>query len=203
MVNGRTGSSILGLLVAVTAMAALGIRAGAQGTILWNESVNGELSRDGSHPTSLTPVSPGTNTVVGSTEITPYGGTWGVDPDFFTITIPSNLVVSAVYIAVSTSNVWSWIGDPAFLNQLGWIQNPTNGDILPQWGLSRIGSGTFGLDIENHDAQPVPSIADYRLDFVAQPTPEPASLGLLLLGSAVLARKRGPLTPTRQFRSRP
>ena len=97
-----------------------------------------------------------------------------------------SVLVSAVYLTVDRPKVWNWIGDAIFLNQLGWVQNPTNGDLLPQWGLSSIGPSVYGMDVENHDVQSVPSIANYRLDFVAQPTPEPSIVCLTLAGAALM-----------------
>src|SRR5215471_20440655 len=144
----RTKTLLLSL-----AMAAIGCQAFAQGVILWNESVNGELSQDSSHPTSLTPLMGGTNSVLGATEVVPFGGGWVGYGEFFTIAVPSGLEVSAIYLTVDSQRVWHWIGDTAFLNQLGWIQSPTNGDLLPQWGLSSISAGVYGLDIENHNVQ--------------------------------------------------
>jgi hypothetical protein len=159
-----------------------GIRAFGQGVILWDESVNGELSQDYTRPTSLTPVLAGSNSVIGATEIIPYGNNWGGYPDDFLLTVPTNMVVTAVYLTVNRPNVWAWIGDASYVNQLGWVRNPSSGDLLSQWGISALPPGTYGMYMQNDDAQSVPSIANYRLDFVAQPAPEPTGAVLLLFG---------------------
>jgi hypothetical protein len=38
----------------------------------------------------------------------------------------------------------------------------------------------------NHDFQPAPSLANYRLDFILQPVPEPSMYALLALGGALV-----------------
>ena len=169
----------ISLVVATTTCVALG-----QGTVLWDESVNGPLSQYSSAPTVLAPLQAGTNTVIGMTEIVPTGNGWTVHPDFFTFTLPGNLSLGAVFFSVNRSNVWTWIGDSTFSNPLGFAANSANGDLLPQWGLSSIGPGAYGVDVENHDAQTLTSVANYRLDFLAHTIPEPSTVGLLLLAGA-------------------
>src|SRR5713101_2920083 len=131
------------MVVILVGLALPGAAALGQGVLLWDESVNGELSQDFTHPTSLTPLLAGTNSVIGATEIIPYGNNWRGYPDDFLVTIPSNLVVTAVYLAVDRPKVWAWIGDPSYSDQLGWTQNPTNGDLLLQWGVGSLGSGVY------------------------------------------------------------
>ncbi len=162
----------------------LGTNAFGQGTILWNESVNGPLSNDGSNPTSLSPLQPGINSVIGTTEVVPAGTVWTIYPDFFTITIPAGWVVTAVNLQVNEPNVWTWIGDTSYANQLAFVTNPSSGDLLAQWGLTSLGSGVYGIDIENHDFQSVTSIASYELDFVLQAVPEPSAFSLWLVGAS-------------------
>src|SRR5689334_22368582 len=111
---------------------ALAVQAGVvsgQGVILWDESVNGELSQDFTHPTSLTPLRSGTNSIIGATELIPYGNNWGGYPDDFLLTVPTNVVVTAIYLTVDRPNVWAWIGDASYVNQLGWVRNPSGGDL--------------------------------------------------------------------------
>jgi hypothetical protein len=99
------------LLVSVLVLASTAIRACGQGVILWDESASGELSQDFTHPTSLTPVQPGTNSIIGQTESIPWGGGWISYGDNFLMTIPTNLSISALYLTVSLPNVWAWIGN--------------------------------------------------------------------------------------------
>lgn len=173
-------------LIILLALALHSDRAFSQGVILWDESVNGELSQDFTHPTSLTPLLAGTNSVIGATEVVPYGNNWGGYPDYFVIHVPTNLLVTAAYLTIDKPNVSSWIGDPGYSVQLGGIQDATNGDLVTQWGVSSIGPGAYGMYLDNHDHQAVPSVADYRLDLVAQLAPEPGSSSLLLVGAALL-----------------
>jgi hypothetical protein len=158
-----------------------------QGTILWDESVNGELSMSYTSATALPPLQLGTNSIIGKTEIEPTGPNWLVHPDYFSITVPSNLSVTGVYLSINKPNVWTWIGDPTFVNQLAFAQSPTPGDLLSQWGLSSVGPGAYGVYLDNHDAQSITSIASYRLDFVTQSIPEPGPLGLWLTGATCAA----------------
>ena len=39
------------------------------------------------------------------------------------------------------------------------------------------------LYVENHNAQSLPTVADYRLDFFLEPIPEPNAFSLLLVGA--------------------
>ena len=157
-----------------------------QGTTLWNESVNGPLSNDGNNPTSLSPMMAGTNSVIGMTEVVPVGNNWFGSPDFFTLTVPSNFVVSAVYLSIDKPNVWTWVGDPTFSNQLGFSFSPSTGELLAQLSLHSLTSGTYGMYMDNHDQQAVTSIASYRLDFFVQTVPEPGAVSLLLVGAGVV-----------------
>jgi hypothetical protein len=103
-----------------------------QGTVLWDESVNGELSMSYTSATALPPMQLGTNSIIGMTEVVPTGPNWLVHPDYFSITVPSNLSVAGVYLSINKPNVWTWIGDPTFVNQLAFAQGPTPGDLLSQ-----------------------------------------------------------------------
>lgn len=186
MVKGLTAGFPTLVLATVTVIVALDQPAFSQGVILWDESVNGELSQDFTHPTSLAPVIVGTNSVVGVTEVVPSGNNWIGFPDYFLLSVPTNLAISALYLSIDKPNVWAWIGDPTYSDQAGWVQNPTNGNLMLQWGSSMLPQATYGMYLANHDHEPGGSAASYRLDFVAEPTPEPSSAGLLLLGFAAL-----------------
>jgi len=160
----------------------------SQGTILWNESVNGPFSESSSTPTILGQLQFGTNSIIGTTEVEPTGPSWSAHPDFFAFSVPSNLAVSAVYLQVNKQNVWAWVGDPAFLNELGFVVNPSSGELLSQWSLNAVGQGTYGMYMSNHDLQPVTSVANYRLDFWV--VPEPSALQLSLMGAGGLVGLR-------------
>jgi len=156
-----------------------------QVTILWNESVNGEISQDGSPPTSLGALQLGTNSIFGATECVPYGNIWGAYPDIFTFEVPSDFIVTATYIQVDLPYIWAWIGDSTFSNEIAFDLNPSTGQLLSQWGISSISPGLYGMYLQSADAQPYTTTAHYELDFVAEYAPEPGTIGLLLLGAGV------------------
>jgi hypothetical protein len=187
----------LKIMASVLVLAGTGTLALGQGVILWDESVNGELSQGLTPPTSLSPVRPGTNSVIGATESVPFAYGWITYGDEFLLTVPAGLAISAVYFTTDQPNVWAWIGDSSYSTRLGWVQNPTNGELLAQWSLASIPAGTYGMYMENHNEGPVASVADYRLDFVTEPAPEPGAVALLLFGLG------GWVALGRRFRNRP
>ena len=157
-----------------------------QGTVLWNESVNGPLSNSSGTPTSLTPLQVGTNSIFGTTEVVPSGSSWLLYPDFFTLQVPNNLSVTGVWISVDNPQTAVWIGHTSFTSQLAFVGNAANGSLLSQWGLGSIGAGTYGMQMESHNFQNNPSATDYRLDFVTQTIPEPGAGSLLLVGAGIV-----------------
>jgi hypothetical protein len=169
------------IAIILTTTAAFG-----QTTILWNESVNGELSGNSPPFTSLGALQLGTNIIIGVTEIHTIGNdNWISYPDFFTFEVPSNYEVTTLYIQLDQPHVWAWIGDSTFSSELAFNLNSSSGDMLSQWGLDSIDSGVYGMYLENQDPAFPSSIANYQLDFVVEPVPEPGTLGLLLLGASV------------------
>lgn len=178
--------TLVGWLV-VTALAA---RVLGQGTILWDETVNGPLSNDPQNPTVLLLTSAGKNSLLGVTTIEPIGNNYAIYGDYFVLTVPPNSSINAISIQVDRPFVATWLGNQTYSTEQAFVGNPSTGDLLDQWGLISIGSGGYGVYLANHDAGPVISIANYRLDFVVEPIPEPASLWLLLGGLASLAFHR-------------
>jgi hypothetical protein len=157
-----------------------------QGTVLWDESVNGPLSNDYTQPTYLGALQAGTNSVIGSAEAVPSMAGWTAYDDFFTFTVPGSFQVSAVQFTVDR-RVWAWIGSPTFSIQYGFVDHPSNGDLLPQWGLALLGPGTYGMYISDLDLQSAPTAAHYRLDFVSASVPEPSSCALLAVAAGLSA----------------
>lgn len=173
------------LLVAVLAARAMG-----QGTILWDESVDGPLSQSFDSPTPLPAFQFGTNSITGTVEVEPISGGWFSYPNFFTISVPSNAIVSTVYLQINKPNIWIGIKDPGYFNGLAFAGNPSAGALLPQWGLNDISAGQYGMYLDNHDQQTLISIANYRLDFFVQTIPEPGTFWLLLGGFVCLGLAR-------------
>jgi len=173
----KTKLQIIGLSFLIPTVAS------AQGTILWDESVNGLLSEDSGYPTILGPLQPGTNSVIGATEVVPTPPDWAGHPNIFTFQVPSGSSLNAVYLQVDKPKVWAWIGDPTFSTELGSTINPSDGELLAQWGVSSLGHGTYGMYLENHDQQAFTSIANFQLDFFVEAVPEPSALSLLLVGA--------------------
>lgn len=162
----------------------------SQGRVLWDESVNGPLSFDYQSPTALGAVQPGTNSVVGSTEIEPTGPGYLVREDCFIFTVPGGSSIGGVWVQITTPNVVAWIGDQRFSTQVGYSADTSNGDLLLQWGLTSLGPDTYGMYVANHNFPAAPSIASYRLDFLVQTIPEPSGVWLGVLGISLVGLHR-------------
>ena len=173
----------------------------AQGTVLWDESVNGPISEDYTIPTSLSPMQMGTNSVMGLTEVVPTPPNWEGHPNTFTIEVPIGLEVRAVYLQVDKPNVWAWIGNTGFSSELGFTLSASSGELLAQWGLVTISAGSYGIYLENHDHQAEISIANFRLDFVVQAVPEPSACSILLAGLVLLGGTKLGYFRTRKYPS--
>ena len=178
------------IVLALVTLAACASRLLGQGTILWNEAVNGPFSGSSSTPTPISPFGLGTNSLIGVTEIAPSGQIWFVQPDFFSVVVPEGMHVNAIHLQIDKPNVWIWIGEPNYLSELAFAGGPADGDLLLPWGLTSIESGAYGMYIANHDAGPSSSVANYRLDFVV--IPEPAAWSVLCLSGVALFLKRQP-----------
>ena len=162
----------------------------AQGTILWNETVNGPFADYYQNSTALGELTLGTNTIVGATEIEPLGGNYLVHDDYFNFLVPVSARVVGIYLQIDKPNVWTWLGDTSYGSALGYDLNSSNGDFMTQSSIAPIRSGHYAMYIANHDAGPSSSVANYRLDFVV--IPEPAAWSVLCLSGVALFLKRQP-----------
>jgi len=177
----------LSLLFLTTICVNLAASALGQGTILWDESLNGQISGDFGNPTAFGTLQNGTNSVLAAVSVTRNGNTWVGQDDYFTFQVPANLSLAAIFVAVDRTSVWAWSGDPTFSDQLGFVPSVLNGDLIQQWSIQSIGAGTYGMYLENHDHSVDSSIASYRLDFFTEPIPEPSTFALLSAGAVALA----------------
>jgi len=169
--------------------------ASGQGTILWNESVNGPLSNDPGNPTSLGIIQLGTNTLIGSAEFVPIDGGPGGNlySDIITFTVNGGFQITSL-ILQTDSSIGVWIGNSGFTSELASIISPSNGDILPQLNLQNISPGTYGFYVSDRQFGSSPTVANYQLDFIVQAVPEPSAISLLLIGAGfvLLQRRRQP-----------
>jgi len=158
-----------------------------QGVILWDESVNGPLGNSPGTATSLGIMTTGTNVVMGTAVVEPTGGSWYVHEDYFRFSIPANFQLSDILLTINGQSVAVFLGTSDFNTLVGYTPSSLSGALYPQFGIQPIGSGTYGMYMANHDGQQFTSIANYRLDFVVAPVPEPTTWALFALGGAAFA----------------
>lgn len=187
----------------------------ARAGVIWNESVNGDLSNSGLAPTPLK-VSMGSNDLYGTTGKSSSTGV--IDRDYFTFTIPSGLVLSSIFVLPGTHGLGP-LGESFISVEAGpevtVSANPSNAagllgwyhysaadigtDILPLMGSAGFGStgfapplpsGTYSFWVQEASVGTAP----YGFDFEVTATPEPGSGTLLLAGlmvtGACIARQR-------------
>jgi hypothetical protein len=166
--------------------------------VVWNESINGDLSGSYSAPTVLGSLGPGTHSII--------GGDSSGSRDIFTFTISAGMsLVSVFNVAYSGADGTAFIGIAS-----GTSINDSNlpGSLL---GYTHFGTvpGTVGTEIIDNIAvgagsatfipplgagtytvwmQQAGAAATWQMDFIV--VPEPAHAALLLLGLPWLARRR-------------
>jgi hypothetical protein len=172
---------LLGCVLSV--MTALG-----QGTVLWDESANGPLSNDYTHPTSLGALQQGTNSLSGATEFEPTGGTGAIYGDYFTFVIPGTSSLAGLWLQVDRP-VAIWFGQENFSSRISDAVDPISGDFFYQLGLVAISSGTYDMYVKSDDVGPSPSVSNYRFDFVLETVPEPNTFALVALGIGLVGSR--------------
>jgi PEP-CTERM motif len=189
---------------AVVAIGTLGLAGPSHAVhIAWDESVNGEASKNGLAPTVVSFIAGG-NEISGTIGRNVAGGP--INPDYYTFTVPAGVLLTAIMVDVAPPDPpdnESFIGieagtqitlplnPPDATGLLGWWHygiGDLGSDILgkmsvPMNGSSGftppLGPGNYAIWIEETSVE---SLA-YGFDFVL--APEPATLALL--GSALAA----------------
>lgn len=176
----------------------IGVAANAQ--VIWDESTNGDLSGDRLAPTSLV-LGQGNNSIIAS-----MGGS---DKDYVHFSMDSGLALVAIFVenyesdddfafmgfqAGTTLTEDPWTANPA--NLLGWTLWGTgdNGQDLLTRMASQSGTIGFSIPLTGSDftfwIQQTGDDADYQLNFVTAPVPEPATLAAVGFGLAAFARRK-------------
>lgn len=179
--------TVIGCLLAIGVSATLF----GQGTTLWNEAVNGPLSNDFTQPTPLGVLQSGTNSVSGAAHFVRTGNGPGgtLYDDFVLFSVGDGFQVSA-FLVQSDNPLLLWIGDAGFTSESASVFSAASDAPVLQAGLGLPAYGTYGFYISNRQFGSPSSVANYRLDFVVQAVPEPASLWILLNGLGFLWFKR-------------
>jgi hypothetical protein len=186
----------------------------ASASVLYNESLSGDLSNSGSSPTPLT-ISPGINAVIGSVE-----GTGGADPqDWIALTVPSGLNLSAIVLAnYSSTDLQGFFGFQSGGSFSGSVDSASNYEGYTHFGTGATngsppmpatnlvgadllsimsmpaqdpGAGGFtpplGPGTYSFLIQQLGALTNYEFDF---DTPEPSSLAAVACGMTLLRRKQ-------------
>lgn len=175
------------------------------GSVVYNESVFGDLSNSGLSPTFIS-VASGSNQILGNTG--------NLDRDYFKITVPVNFKLTSIKVQPGTAagGEFSFIGLQAG-NQVTVAKNPTSaagllgwwhysdGDIgtdilsqmsVPSFGstgfTAPLGSGNYAFWIQDFDL----GLSPYRFDINISQVPLPSAyLGFLFgMGFLGMARNR-------------
>jgi hypothetical protein len=199
-------------------MLSLGLAAGrgSAQVVLWNESVNGDLSNNQSAPNQFT-LPQGVSSIIGSV-------TGGTDPqDWVTLTVPAGLRLSSVVLAAyqstdaqgftgvqsGTSFVCSVNSAGSYSGYAHFGTGATNGslpptnlvgtDLLPIMGNTTLAAGAQGFTPPLGSGsytfliQQLGAATNYQFNYTVTPVPEPGARGLAGLGGALIAagwRKR-------------
>lgn len=179
----------------------------ARGSVIFNESISGDLANSGLSPTVLT-VALGSNQVFGTTG--KNANTLIIDRDYFTFAVPQGMVLSAITVLPGTQTLGplgdSFIGMEAgpqvtvltsatsAAGLLGWDHYDTGdigNNILPDMGSAGLGAtgftsplraGTYSFWVQEASVGTV----SYGFDFTVTAVPEPSSWPILLAGLTLM-----------------
>jgi hypothetical protein len=212
-VMARTRDAFWAMVICVCSVT--GLAGSSDATVIWNESVNGNLSASQSSPTPLT-LSDGTNSIIGTV------GT-GKTADWVALTIPSGFQLTEVVLAAYASTDQqgftgfqpgsSFVGNAettasAYEGYAHYGTNSTNGSLPPAnlvgvnilpimanpsadpgaTGFTPpVASGTYTFLIQQLGAT-----TNFQFDYDVTPVPEPASVAVLGMGVCGLCLRRRP-----------
>jgi hypothetical protein len=183
-------------VIAALSLGAVSMTASAD--MIYNESINGDLSGNGLVPTSLL-FGAGSNQVLGATG---DPGT-GIDRDYFTFFVPEGMVLAGITLLPNTfvSGSSSFMGMQAgpqltvtpsgggaqnLIGILHYDNSMIGTNILPTMGITGgLGTGAYSVWV-----QELGGVVDYGFDFQVAPVPVPGAALLLVSGLAGLAALR-------------
>jgi hypothetical protein len=179
----------------------------ARGSVIYDESISGDLSNSRLAPTALT-VALGSNEVLGTTG--KNANTLIIDRDYFTFAVPQGMLLAGITVLPGTQTLGplgdSFIGMEAgpqvtvltsattAAGLLGWDHYDTGdigNNILPDMGAAGLGAtgfisplpaGTYSFWVQEASVGTV----SYGFDFTVTAAPEPRSWTMLLAGSALM-----------------
>lgn len=190
---------------AVAAAAVLGLWSSpALGTVVWNETVNGDLSNSGLTATAVS-FGVGSNVVQGTTG---HDATGAIDRDYFTFTIGPNQVLSSLNILAGTQTLgFSFIGlqsgtqvtlatnASTAAGLLGWAHYGSSDigtNILDNMSVATNGSSGFSIPLGPgsyavwvQEISPGGTVP-YAFDFEVASVPEASTWAMMLTGFGLL-----------------
>lgn len=215
----RTRRHRLSWLGAALVLPAVAVAGPTQATVVYDESISGDLSNSGATPHPVL-FAPGDNEVFGSTG----RGTDGtVDRDYFAFTLLSDHWLTGLQVLPGTTSIGpatvSFLGiqggsqvtvDPLMPSAgdlLGWRHygpGDIGGDILLQVGAGAgaqgfnapLGPGTYSVWIQETGT----GTANYAFNFLVASVPEPATWAMMIVGFGAIGvslRRRRKLAPGR------
>ncbi|HKA41748.1 MAG TPA: PEP-CTERM sorting domain-containing protein [Burkholderiales bacterium] len=198
---------------------ALGLGSAASAGVIWNESVNGDLSNDGLSPTFVGTLTPGSNQVIGLTGRPGPAPATPPERDYFFVTVPLGLNLAAItllpgqnmgglgFIGLQAgSQITLPTNAATAVGLLGWwhyAPADVGHDILASMSAlamtpggmgatgftAPLGPGNYAFWVQDTSTPPVPSIP-FNFGFDLVVVPEPGTIAMMLLGLGGLGFSR-------------